>query len=87
MKISEFWCQSEDTAKNSELDESNGDQRDKKRTLKFVAEIQVFIDNNLSKLLRFIAKVMGMYEFLIRQLVHEDIWYFSYKMRNGQFLT
>ena len=30
---------------------------------------------------------MGMSVFLIRQVVHEDIWYFSYKIRKGQFLS
>ena len=30
---------------------------------------------------------MGLFEFLIRQVVHEDIWYFWYKIRKGQFLS
>ena len=30
---------------------------------------------------------MGMSEFIIRQIMHKDIWYFSYKMRKSQFLS
>ena len=41
------------------------------------------IDNNPSKSITYI----GESEFLIRQVVHEDIHYFSYKMRKGQFLS
>ena len=43
------------------------------------------IDNKPSKLIRSIVRDMS--EFLIRQVMHEDIWYFSYKIRNGQFLS
>ena len=69
-----------------ELDESNSNYEDnsssnKKRTPKFVGEIQAMIDNNPSKLIR----SMVVSEFLIRQVVFEDIWYFLYKMRKGQF--
>ena len=58
------------------------DCSDKKRTPKFVGETQAMVDNNLSKLIR----STGVSEFLIRQVVHEDICYFSYKMK-GQFLS
>ena len=82
-----------------ELDESNGAYEvteawkshsyysGKKRTAKFFDEIQAMIDNNPSKLISSIVRNMGVSEFLIRQVVHEDIWYFSYKMRKGIFIT
>ena len=35
----------------------------------------------------FIARDMGASEFLIRQVMHEDIRYFSYKMRKPIFIT
>ena len=71
-----------------ELDESNSDYEgaesrkpysdgsDKNRTTEFVGEIQVIIDNDPSKSLRFIGRDMITSEFLIRQVVHEDIYYF-----------
>ena len=59
----------------------------KKRAPEFVGDIQTMIDNDPSKSIRSIAKDMGWYEFLIRQVVHEDIWYFLYKIRRGQFLS
>ena len=34
-----------------------------------------------------IVRDMGVSEVLIRQVVHEDIWYFSYKIRKDQFLS
>ena len=34
---------------------------------------------------RSIARDIDVFEFLIRQIVQEDICYFSYKMRNGYF--
>lgn len=82
-----------------DFDESNGDyegaaarkthsaRSDKKRTPEFVGEIQAMIDNDPSKSMRSIARDTGVSEFLIRQTVHEDIRYFSYKMRKGQFLS
>ena len=90
-----FRCQSKDSAKDlkKELDGSNGDYEgtaaqkphsdhsDKKRTSKFVGDIQAMIDNNPNGSVRSIARDMGVSEFLIRQVVHEDICYFSYKMR------
>ena len=33
------------------------------------------------------AKNMGASEFLIRQVLHKNIWYFSSKMRKGKFLS
>ena len=58
-----------------------------KRTLEFFGEIQTMIDNYFCKSVRSIAKDIGISEFLIRQVVHEDIQYFLYKMRKGQFLS
>ena len=45
------------------------------------------INNDPSKSIRSIARDIGVSEFLIRQVEHEDISYFSYKMIRGQFLT
>ena len=78
-----------------ELNEADGDYKctaaqkshfdSDKRTLKFVGKIQVMTVNNSSKSIRFIGRDMRVSEFLIRQLAHENIWYFSYKMRKHQF--
>ena len=54
-------------------------------TDEFVDEIQIMTDNDSSKSIRFVSRDTGVSEFIIRQVVHEDIWYFSYKMRKGQF--
>ena len=82
-----------------ELDKSNGDYEGtalqkphsdhsyEKKTLEFVAEIQAIINNNLSKSVSFIVRNMDVFEFLIRQVVHKDVRYFSYKIRNGHFLS
>ena len=43
------------------------------------------IDNDLSKSIMSIAMDIEVSEFLIRQVVHEDIHYFSHKMRKSQF--
>ena len=81
----------------SELDDFKGDYKstaaqklhsirfDKKTTSKFIGEIQAMIDNDPSKSIRSIAWDMGVAEFLIKQVVHEDFCYFSYKMRKSQF--
>ena len=53
---------------------------DQNRTPKFVGEILAMINNNPSKSFRSIAVNMGVSKFLIRQVVHEEIQYFSYKM-------
>ena len=42
------------------------------------------IGNDLSKSMRAIARETGVFEFVIRQTVHEEIRHFSYKMRRGQ---
>ena len=65
----------------------HSDRSDKKRTPEFVAEIQAMIVNNPSKSISSITRDMGVYEFLIRQIVHKDIWYFKYKFRKWQFLS
>ena len=44
------------------------------------------IKNNPSKSIKSIAREIGVSKILIRQIVHEDIQYFSYKMREDQFL-
>ena len=66
---------------------SHSDHSDLNGTLKFVCEIQTMVDNDSSKSIRSITKDMEVLEFLIRQVVHEDIQYFLYKMRKGQFLS
>ena len=45
------------------------------------------IDNNPSKSVKSVVSDMGVSEFLIRQVVHEDIQYSLYKMRKGKFLS
>ena len=52
-----------------------------------MGEIQAMIDINSCKSIRFIAKDMKMSQFLFRQVMHEDIWYFSYKKRKSEFLS
>ena len=76
-----------------ELDKSNSDYKsmaewkahshhsNKKRT-EFAVETQPVIDNNPSWSR---ARDMGVSEFLFRQVVHEDIYYFSYKIIKGHF--
>ena len=49
----------------------------KKRTPKFVGEIQSRIDNDLSKSIRSIVRGMIQSQFLIRSVVLGDILYFS----------
>ena len=58
----------------------------RKKNTEFVGKIQITIDNNSSKSIRSISRVMGLSKFLIKQVVHEDICFFSNKMRKGQFL-
>ena len=45
------------------------------------------IDNNPSTSIRSIASDMGVSEFLVRQLVHEDFQYFSYRMVKEQLIS
>ena len=47
----------------------HSDYSDEKETTEFVDEIQAMTDNDPSKSIR----IMGMPEFLIRQLVHKEI--------------
>ena len=63
----------------------HSDQSDKKRTPKFFGEIKTMINNDPSLSINSIARDIGMSEFLIRQVVHDNILYFSYKMRKYQF--
>ena len=65
----------------------HSDCYDKKRTPEFIGEIHVMMHNNPSKSIRSIAMDIEVSKFLIRQVVHEDIHYFSYKMRKSQFLS
>ena len=53
--------------------------------LNLFGEIKTMIGNDPRKSIRLIARDMGVSEFHIRQVVHEDIRYFSYKIRKGQF--
>ena len=62
------------------------DHSDKKRTPKFVGEIQAPIENDHSKLIRSIVRNMEVSKFLIRPVVNKNIQYFSYKMKNGIFI-
>ena len=56
---------------------SPSDHFDKKIIPEFLGEIKAMIDNNPSKSIRPIDRDMGVSEVLIRQVVHEDIRYFS----------
>ena len=47
------------------------------RTPRFVNRIQAMIDHDLCKSIRLLARDVEMSEFLIRQVVHENIWCFS----------
>ena len=55
----------------------------KKTTPKFVGELQTMIDKDSNESIR----DMEVSEFLIKQVMHEDIHYFSYKMRKRQCLS
>ena len=68
---------------NVRLLENLTDFSEEKRTPKFIGEILAMIDNDPSKSIKSLAKDMGMSELLIKQVVHEDIRYFSYKMRKS----
>ena len=82
-----------------QLDESSGDYKSTvawklhsdssvmKRIAEFLVEIYAMIDNDPNKSIRFIASDVAVSNFLIRQVVHEDIQYFLYKIRKGQFLS
>ena len=61
----------------------HSDRSDKKRT-KSLGEIKAVIDNDPSKSIRTITRDIAMSEFLIRQLVHEDIW--NIKDEKGRIL-
>lgn len=56
------------------------------RTLEFVAETQKIIENEPSKLMSAIVREKDIDEKSIRLVVHEDISYFSFKLRKEQFL-
>ena len=77
-----------------ELNESNSDYKgtaaweplsdhSRKGIHKCVPECQVMIDNNPSESIRSKVRDMGKSEFLIKQVMHQDIQYFSYRMRKG----
>ena len=88
-----FGCQYEDKTEDVKRDESNSvkeipvarktqsDRSHKKRNTESFGEIQTSIDNDPSKSIRSIIWDMGVFVFLIRQVVHEDIRYFSYNMK------
>ena len=98
--FSVFGCQSEDISEDSKrvewvqwplrrysCSEAPPDHSDKKRTPEFLGETQAIIVNDLKKQINSIARDKGASEFLIRQLVHKDIRYLSYKMRKCQFFA
>ena len=55
------------------------------RSLDFLVQIQVMINNYPSKSISSLAKDIRLSQFLIRLVVYKDICYFSYKIREGQF--
>ena len=59
----------------------------RKKPSKFVGGFQTMINNNASKSIRSLVGDVGVSEFIIRQLMSKDIWYFSYKIKKGQFLS
>ena len=59
----------------------------KKRTPDFLGEIRAMIDKDPRQFIKSISRDMEVSEFIIRQVVHEDICYFSNKMRKGRFLS
>ena len=61
------------------------DRSDMKRTIECVSEIPAMIDDNPSKSIRSIARNIGVFQFLIGKLVQQDIRYFSYNIRRGNF--
>ena len=80
------------------LNESNGDYEgatawklysdcSDKKTPEFLDKIQTLIEHDTSKWIRSITRNMKESEFLIRQVVQENIQYFSYKMGKNQFLS
>ena len=66
---------------------SHDRRSDAVRTPEFVEEVQELINNDPGKSMRAIAREKGIDEKVVRQVVHEDIRYFSYRMRKGQFLS
>ena len=69
-------------AQNPHSDRSNED-----RIPEFFGVIQSMIDNDSRKSNRFIVRDINVFEFLIRQVVREDIQQFSFKIRKGKFLS
>ena len=63
--------------KDMAAEKSHPDRSNKKRTPEVVGYIQVMIDKDPSKSIRSITRDMGVSEFLIRHLAHEDTHYFS----------
>ena len=59
------------------------DPSNKRTTSTFGSEIQSIIVNDSNKQIRSLASEMGEYEFLIKQVLLEDICSFSRKKRQG----
>ena len=57
------------------------------RTPQFVQQVQGIIDEDPSKSIRVISRNLQVSECTIHPIVHEDIWYNSYMMRRGQFMS
>ena len=53
----------------------------------FVQQVQGIIDEDPSKSIKAISRDLQVSECTIRRIVHEDIWYKSYVMRKGQFMS
>ena len=63
----------------------HSNRSDKNSTPEFVREILATIDNDPCKSIKCIASDMGVSEFLIKQVVHEDIQYFPWARTNFYF--
>ena len=61
------------------------DPFDKERNPEIPAETLAAIENDISKSVKSKTKDMRVPEYPIRIVVHEDIRYFLYKIRKGQF--
>ena len=75
--------ESNDDYKGMTAQKPQSDHSNKKRT-EFLSEIQAMIDSDPIKSIRSIAMDIGVSEFL-RNIVHEDIQYFSYRIKKSNF--
>ena len=85
--VQKIWKELDEFNSNYKITAAQKPHSDLKGTSEFVGETQAIIHEDPSKSIKSKVRDMEVYEFLIRLIVHEDIWYFSYKMRKSQFLS